>query len=275
MQFFFCGDGYKRNGKEGKKMKKVMALLMTLVLFFSASFGAIAASDHPGNGNGSRESTAQKSFKVELNEQKKRGLRPESGLQAQKEALEAQYEELLASGDTAGAEALLADINDLSAQIAALQAEMKQIINERHMVVKTMYSDEELRQFDSAADLIGRMYADAYVLEAGSVIVKNNLIKFDMPPYIKGRRTLVPVRAVSEELGAQVAWNEDTRSVTISKDDIVVVMSVNSCVVYVDGVETQMDVPAEATCGPYLCAPAVPGGTFRPGGQLGRGGRYD
>lgn len=41
-------------------------------------------------------------------------------------------------------------------------------------------------------------------------------IPLDVPPQIIGDRTMVPVRAISEALGANVAWNGDTRTVWVS-----------------------------------------------------------
>jgi hypothetical protein len=163
--------------------------------------------------------------------------------------LEAEYQELLASGDTEGAAALLEKINAFDTQMAQLKTQMKKMINERHMIVKTLYSEEELGKFDSAAQLIEKMYADAAALGAGSVIVKNNLIKFEAPPYIKGGKTLIPVRAIAEELGAIVSWDGETQSVTITKDNKEVVMTINSTTVLVDGVPVDMSTKAEITCG--------------------------
>lgn len=40
-------------------------------------------------------------------------------------------------------------------------------------------------------------------------------VELDAPPKIVNNRTLVPIRFVSEALGAQVTWNGDTQTVTI------------------------------------------------------------
>lgn len=48
-------------------------------------------------------------------------------------------------------------------------------------------------------------------------LVNDTLVTLDAAPYIKKSRTLVPVRFVSEALGADVQWNEKTRVVTITK----------------------------------------------------------
>jgi len=44
------------------------------------------------------------------------------------------------------------------------------------------------------------------------------IINFDVPPQIVDNRTLVPLRAVSETLGANVEWDGDTQTVIITKD---------------------------------------------------------
>jgi len=45
-------------------------------------------------------------------------------------------------------------------------------------------------------------------------------ISLDVPPQIINGRTLVPIRFVSENLGADVGWDNDTRTVTITMDSI-------------------------------------------------------
>jgi len=54
-------------------------------------------------------------------------------------------------------------------------------------------------------------------LEIGSNImtVKHDVIYLDVPPKLVNGRTLVPVRAISEALGADVSWHEPSSSVFI------------------------------------------------------------
>ncbi len=100
--------------------------------------------------------------------------------------LEAQYQALIAAGQPDEAATVMAQIEELDGQLKELQAQKMELIQERYMVVKTMYTEEELQQFEDAAALIEQMYADASALDAGSIIVKNNIIKLDAPAYIKG-----------------------------------------------------------------------------------------
>ena len=144
----------------------------------------------------SNSQESKKGFKDELNEQKKELQQEKSGLNQQLEELQLQYETMLASGDEEGAAAILESMDGLNEQIQGVQAQIKETINQRYMVVKTMYTDEELAEFSNAKELISQMYADAEVLSAGSVTINNNLIKFDTPAYIKKGVTLVPLRAL-------------------------------------------------------------------------------
>lgn len=231
-------------------MKKIFVMFMIAALVSSLSFSALAVSGKSDNGReNAQKDSAQKGFKQEVTEELKESNKSKKELASEKEQLETQYEELLAAGDTEGAEALLAQIQELDSRMEALKAQKKQLIQERFMIVKTLYSDEELQQFNSAGDLIEQMYDDASVLDAGSIIVKNNIIKLEAPAYCKGGRTLIPVRAIAEELGAEVTWDGETQAVTITKDETVVVITLNDTTVYVDGVETQLDIPAELSCG--------------------------
>jgi hypothetical protein len=240
-------------------MKKVLMVLLVLSLVFSISFSSAFAGERQNEKANEKanktvsefkgNSSFQKTFKMELNAQKKEIAKAKGALEEQKLLLAAEYDALLAAGDTAGAEALLVTIGELDVQIAALQTDMKRLINERYMVIKTLYSEEELAQFENAAALIEQMYKDAYVLGMGSVVVKDNIIKFDAPPYIKGGRTIIPVRAITEELGAIVSYDPITQTVTVSKDGIDIVFTINSTKVFVDGVEQELDVSAEITNG--------------------------
>lgn len=55
------------------------------------------------------------------------------------------------------------------------------------------------------------------VLKVGSTIayINQNQIKMDTPPVVRNNRTLVPLRFFSEAFGAQVAWQNATRTVFI------------------------------------------------------------
>ena len=49
-----------------------------------------------------------------------------------------------------------------------------------------------------------------------SLKVNGETVKSDLPPIIINGRSLVPVRAIFEKLGAQVSWNATEKKVTVS-----------------------------------------------------------
>ena len=49
------------------------------------------------------------------------------------------------------------------------------------------------------------------------VFVNGSEVKFDVPPVIKYNRTLIPVRAVTNALGATVDWDRESNVVTVTK----------------------------------------------------------
>jgi len=78
-----------------------------------------------------------------------------------------------------------------------------------------------------------------------SVVVDGQNLTFDQPPVIVNDRTLVPLRAIFEALDATVEWNEATRTVTSTRNDTTVSVTIDSDKIYVNGEEKIIDVPAQ------------------------------
>ncbi len=77
------------------------------------------------------------------------------------------------------------------------------------------------------------------------VFCDGNELKPDVPPVIKEGRTLIPIRPITEALGATVQWNERERTVLISKGDITIQLQVENRIALVNGRRVELDVPAE------------------------------
>lgn len=76
------------------------------------------------------------------------------------------------------------------------------------------------------------------------VLVNGQVLALDVPPLIEGDRTLVPVRAIAESLGAVVSWDEIGRRVGISHGNDNITLIIDNDVAYVNGIPRQLDVPA-------------------------------
>ena len=71
------------------------------------------------------------------------------------------------------------------------------------------------------------------------------LIFVDQKPVIVGDRTLVPLRAIFETLGADVDWDDATKTVTATRGDVKISLTIGSDKLYVNDVEKIIDVPAQ------------------------------
>ncbi|MCZ8519135.1 MULTISPECIES: copper amine oxidase N-terminal domain-containing protein [Paenibacillus] len=69
--------------------------------------------------------------------------------------------------------------------------------------------------------------------------------KFEVAPFIKDGSTLVPFRAIAESLQAEVAWNAEERSVTVTRGDTVVKLFIGSTTAVVNGEEVALEVAAQ------------------------------
>ncbi|MGM9551753.1 MAG: copper amine oxidase N-terminal domain-containing protein [Clostridia bacterium] len=75
-----------------------------------------------------------------------------------------------------------------------------------------------------------------------SVYLDAEKIDFDVKPQIINGRTMVPIRAIFEKMGAVVDWDGSTNTAVCTKDGTVVKMTVNSMDMYINNQITKMDV---------------------------------
>ncbi|MGD9566749.1 MAG: glucosaminidase domain-containing protein [Sedimentibacter sp.] len=68
----------------------------------------------------------------------------------------------------------------------------------------------------------------AYAESPIKLIVDGKAISAEPEAFIKNDRTLVPLRVIAEELGADVQWDNDNRKVHISKEEMHVALTIDS-----------------------------------------------
>ncbi len=78
-----------------------------------------------------------------------------------------------------------------------------------------------------------------------TVYVNGSSVEFDVKPQIIDGRTMVPVRAIFEVLGAVVEWDEATRTVVSSKADTTVRITIGEYKINKNGLDIAVDVPAQ------------------------------
>lgn len=78
-----------------------------------------------------------------------------------------------------------------------------------------------------------------------SLYVDLEEIGTDVPPTIVDGRTLVPLRAIFEALGADVEWDGETRTATGTRGKTVVSVQIDNRTAYINGEPKELDVPAQ------------------------------
>lgn len=75
-----------------------------------------------------------------------------------------------------------------------------------------------------------------------TVTVDGEAVVFDAQPEMVNERTMVPMRAIFEKLGAKVSWDQPTQTVTAVTADKTVIATVGEMSMFVNGEEKVMDV---------------------------------
>lgn len=74
---------------------------------------------------------------------------------------------------------------------------------------------------------------------------KGKAVDSDVLPVIEKGRTLIPIRVISELLGASVDWDSNNKSVAIEKNSTKIKLTIDSINAKVNNANYQLDVPAK------------------------------
>ncbi|NLC12236.1 MAG: hypothetical protein GX767_08315 [Firmicutes bacterium] len=85
-----------------------------------------------------------------------------------------------------------------------------------------------------------------------NIYINNQPLATDVPPLIIDGRTLVPFRPVLEALGAQVHWSASERKVTACKKNLVITLTIDSSLAYLQQEPVLLDVPPRILAGRTL-----------------------
>lgn len=75
------------------------------------------------------------------------------------------------------------------------------------------------------------------------VLFDGNYLDFDVAPIIENDRTLAPFRKISEALGAEIQWSQETQTVTAYKNDKTVILKIGDNIAYVNETPIKLDTP--------------------------------
>jgi hypothetical protein len=89
--------------------------------------------------------------------------------------------------------------------------------------------------------------ATAQILQDVNTIkveLDGNELVFDQPPVIINNLTMVPLRKIFESLGAEIHWDQATSTVTATKEQTIVKLTIGSLVGYVNDQQVPLDTAA-------------------------------
>lgn len=84
------------------------------------------------------------------------------------------------------------------------------------------------KKISSALSLILLLIVFSSATYSIDIFVKGNKLLMDVPPQIINSRIIAPVAAIGRSLEAKVSWDEKTQSVTIQKDEKIIILKIAS-----------------------------------------------
>jgi beta-lactamase superfamily II metal-dependent hydrolase len=89
-------------------------------------------------------------------------------------------------------------------------------------------------------------------LAAPKVILDGQQLTFDVPPVVDQGRVLVPMRAIFETLGASINWDPAAKTVSATKEQTTVKLTIGIRTAYKNGTPGTLDVPPKIVGGRTL-----------------------
>ncbi len=103
-----------------------------------------------------------------------------------------------------------------------------------------------MRRLLASALLVLTLAAPVSAAEPPRIVIDNTYLSIpsEQAPFIESGRTMVPMRAMFEALGADVSWNQATQTVTAVKGETSVTLQIGSDTAAVSGKAVHLDQPA-------------------------------
>lgn len=94
---------------------------------------------------------------------------------------------------------------------------------------------------NSSNDILVSINGEKESVREVPVVMDGQAIRLDMPSFITNGTTFVPVRFIAEHYGAEVDWEQSTRTATITTEDKKIELSINKSDVFVNGEKVVLD----------------------------------
>jgi Copper amine oxidase N-terminal domain. len=91
--------------------------------------------------------------------------------------------------------------------------------------------------------LILQVAVGANAQASTTVVLNGQNLVFDVPPVTYNNRLLVPMGTIFSALGCNVAWNQDAQTITATKDETKIYLTVGSTIAYKNSAPIDLDTP--------------------------------
>ncbi|MGG6309440.1 copper amine oxidase N-terminal domain-containing protein [Paenibacillus macerans] len=158
---------------------------------------------------------------------------------------------LLTKYDTQLTDEMKAELTQIKEDAAAL-SKAADLLEQEGNVTDAVYLQEEavLADFTNIESYkkLGKLY-DKLGKKGVKLFVNGEQPTTDVAPIVQDGSTLVPFRAISEALQAEVAYNPADKSITVTKDGVTLKLIINSKTAYVNGETQTLDTAATVVDG--------------------------
>ncbi len=111
------------------------------------------------------------------------------------------------------------------------------------IITRTYLVEEEEDETDGIVTPTGDVVVEM-MIDSKVAYINDGEKLLDAVPVIRNSRTMLPIRFVAEALGAAVGWDDETRTVSVITDEVIIKIVVGATVAKVDGEEVELDSPA-------------------------------
>lgn len=118
-------------------------------------------------------------------------------------------------------------------------------VREWGFVLSKPNNGKDLSRIDYNVDMNLEIGSTVTLQEGIKVYYKGAPIHYDVKPAVAAGRVLIPARLTFERMGADVAWDERSKKVTVSRGDKTVEIEIGKSQMKVNGAVESLQVPAQ------------------------------
>jgi hypothetical protein len=135
-------------------------------------------------------------------------------------------------------------INQVEAQVEGNRFTVKVSVKKGSNKLSILAKDD----LDNETHLSQELYVFSlrkieFIIGSNTARIDGQALTMEQAPFVEYGRTYVPLRIVSEQFGAQVNWNQDTRSISLIKGDTKIYMTIDSHKAVINDRTIDLDAP--------------------------------